>query len=232
MESATDQTFDDLEILLIDDCSTDTTPQILKDTAQLDPRICVYTNSSNLGVAETRNYGMSLARGKYIAFLDSDDVWAPDKLEQQISDLEERELDLSYTAYYLMDESGRTTGGDWSVPADLDYRRMLRENVIGCSTAVFRREAAEAGNLRMRGDYRHEDYVFWLEMLQNGCKAGGIDLPLMGYRIRTDSRNADKRKAAVERWRVYRQFLLLPWWRSAVLFISYGINSVKKHYLW
>lgn len=229
VESAMLQTERDLQILLLDDCSTDETANILNALAKEDSRILTYISPQNRGVAETRNHGMALALGTYIAFLDGDDIWLPDKLERQLADMERRGLDLSYTAYYLMDEAGRPAGKDYSVPESLDYDRLLRENVIGCSAALFRRETA--AGIYMRGEYAHEDYVFWLELLQKGCKAGGVDLPLMGYRVLAGSRSADKKKAAAGRWSIYRKFLKLPAWKAAVLLAEYGIRGIRKHFI-
>lgn len=155
-------------------------------------------------------------------------MWLPDKLERQLADMENRELTLFYTSYYLMNWQGEPTGKEYRVPPQLEYGCLLRENVIGCSTAVFRQEVA--AGLRMRGDYAHEDYVFWLELMGRGCVAGGIDRLLMGYRVHPSSRSADKSKATKERWRIYRKFLGLPMIKSLGYFLAYGIGGIRKHW--
>lgn len=227
--SALAQTYEELEILVIDDCSTDDTIAIASKIANLDTRIKTIRNDHNLGVAATRNRGIKESAGEYIAFLDGDDAWQPDKLERQLSWLEETQADLCYTAYSFMDEDGLPIRHSYPVPEETSFEVLLRENVIGLSTVLIRRSAI--GGVRMRGEFAHEDYVFWLELLGCGIKAVGINEPLTRYRISASSRSGNKRKAAKNRWLIYRKFLKMGRLRSGITFLQYGIRGIKKHYV-
>lgn len=229
VHTAQHQTVTDLEILLVDDCSQDGTAAVAHTLAQGDPRIRVLRNPRNLGVAASRNNAIKQAAGDYIAFLDADDLWLPDKLEQQLDLMQRAALDLCYTGYSFIDENGVQMRSPYNVPDSVDLQTMLRENVIGCSTAVFRREAI--GKIRMRPEYAHEDYVFWLELLNAGCRAGGINRPLMQYRVSPQGRSGNKPKAALGRWQIYRQFLQMGRLRSAWWFTQYSFRGIRKHWL-
>ena len=226
VQSALSQTFPDFELLMLDDCSTDGTAELMSRIAEKDSRIRVLLNEKNLGVAQTRNKGLAAAQGEYIAFLDADDLWMPDKLERQINAMREKELDLCYTAYSFIDGNGSPIRKPYRVPETLSMERLLGENVIGLSSAVIRVDAV--GSVRMRGEYSHEDYVFWLELLQKGCRAGGVDIPLMQYRVSESNRSGDKKKAALGRWVIYRKFLGLGLPQSLWWFVQYGIKGLRK----
>jgi teichuronic acid biosynthesis glycosyltransferase TuaG len=225
ISSAMAQSWKDLEILVMDDGSTDDSSRIARELADLDDRIRLLPNEKNLGVEATRNRGLDLARGEWIAFLDADDAWLPDKLEKQMSRLRQTGGDLSYTGYTFIDRDSRAIRRPYEVPESVQWRRFLAENVIGCSTALFRKP----DTIRMRTGYGHEDYVFWLELLRAGYRAVGVNEPLMRYRVTEESRSGDKKRAAKSRWRIYRQFLGLDVFRSAGYFASYAIRGIIKH---
>ena len=139
VNSALTQTYSQLEILIIDDCSQDNTLKIVKSLAQKDNRIRVLKNEMNQGTAATRNRGLRESKGDFIAFLDGDDVWHPDKLERQLDLLKQTDAALCYTAYdFINAEGGSLPGQIYHVPEQCSLSRLLRENVIGCSTAIFR----------------------------------------------------------------------------------------------
>jgi teichuronic acid biosynthesis glycosyltransferase TuaG len=225
--SALRQSVKDIEVLVIDDGSADDTLQVAQALAREDRRVRVAANGRNMGVARTRNRGIDDARGDYIAFLDGDDEWRRDKLEKQLAFMEQTRCDLSYTAYALMDEKGDVRGKPYHVPRRISVPRLLRENVVGCSSAVIRRAAV--GDIRMRPGYAHEDYVFWLELLRNGRVAGGIDEALMRYRILPSARSAKKPKAAAGRWKIYRDFMGLSFPAALFLIAVYTWKGFRKH---
>jgi teichuronic acid biosynthesis glycosyltransferase TuaG len=225
ISSAMAQSWQDLEILMLDDGSTDASRRIVQKLAELDNRIQLFPSEKNLGVEATRNRGLDLARGEWIAFLDADDAWLPDKLEKQMACLCQSRCDLCYTGYSFIDRASRTIRQPYEVPEAITWRQFLAENVIGCSTALFRKP----DTIRLRSGYGHEDYVFWLELLRAGYKAVGINEPLMRYRITQASRSWDKKRAARNRWRIYRQFLGLDIFHSAGYFAAYAIRGLHKH---
>lgn len=226
--SALGQTHRDLEVLILDDASGDDTPVIANRLAEQDSRVRAFSNAANLGVAETRNRGLEEARGEWVAFLDGDDLWLPDKLEKQLARLSETGGDLCYTGYSFINEAGTPIRTPYRIPEDFRWETLLRENIIGCSTALFRRPADPP--IRMRGEYQHEDYVFWLELIRSGYRPVGLDQPLMRYRVSPSNRSGNKTKAAAGRWKIFRQFLRFGRIRSASLLCSYGLRGLCKHF--
>ncbi|MGE4584343.1 MAG: glycosyltransferase family 2 protein [Sphaerochaeta sp.] len=227
VESVCAQTYDDLEILIADDASTDDTLALLTELAGGDDRIRVIPILQNGGVANARNVLFSHASGEYLAFLDSDDLWLPEKLEKQIALLETSGADLVYSSYDFINEMGKQTGKTNLVPKQCTFSALLKENFILPSTVVMRTSSLQ--NHRMDGNYAHEDYVFWLSLLQDGRKAVGNPEVLVHYRIDASSRSANKRKAAKNRWIVYRRFLHLNRLASTWYFCNYAFHGIIKY---
>lgn len=226
VRSALAQTFTDFELLVLDDCSTDGTVSILKRLAQEDSRIRILSNEVNLGVAKTRNRGIELCRGEYIALLDSDDLWYPEKLEKQLALARSTGSEILYCSYDMIDEAGQPRGS-FAVPERTDFDAMLVRSVLSCSTVLLKRDAL--GDIRFDPSYYHEDYVFWLALLQRGLRASGIAEPLGAYRVMSGSRSANKLTAAKYRWQVYRDYLHYPLLHSGRLFIAYALAGVRKY---
>jgi len=229
VNSALQQTHRDIEIIIIDDKSSDNTLSIASSLADHDRRVKILSNPQNLGVANARNAGIAAATGDYIAFLDADDIWVPDKLAKQLNKLESEKLDLCYTAYGFIDAEGNPFGKLYRVPEKISFAELLKENVIGCSTVLFRRKLSE--HTKMRAEYSHEDYVFWLELLRGGAGAGGIDEPLMLYRKTAGGRSFNKFNSAKNRFKIYRDFLGMRIPASVICLVSYAVHGVKKHWL-
>jgi len=228
VESVLAQTYQDFEVIIIDDKSTDDTLACARNLAERDKRIRVIANPENLGVVQSRNKGFSAATGDLIAFLDSDDLWLPEKLEKQIDLMELKSLDLCYTAYSIIDADGKIHGKTYHVPETTSFKKMLKENVIGNSSVMLRKSLTD--NVKIREGYAHEDYVMWLELLRNGAKAGGINEPLMLYRKTDKGRSFNKMSAAKGRFHIYRDFLGFDPVKSLLYFSVYAINGAKKHW--
>lgn len=222
------QSFADIEILVIDDASVDSTREIVEGLAREDKRVRLLRNDGNMGVANSRNRGFDEAKGEYAALLDADDEWLPEKLERQLAFIANAGCDICCTSYFLMDSEGRSLGKTVFVPDDVSFNLMLRKNVIGASTAVFK--TGIVSELRMRSDFMHEDYVFWLEALKTGYTARGLNEPLMRYCFSESGRSHDKRNAAKERWKVYRRYLGYSWLKSAHYFLIYAAHGIRKYY--
>ncbi len=218
------QTVSDWELIIIEDCSTDESRSLAERLAAEDPRIRLLKNPRNMGTAASRMKGIRESRGQWLAFLDCDDLWLPDKLEKQLPLLET--ADVVYSSYQMIDENDRTIRV-YRTRNTVNFELMLEENYIGCSSVILRRELFDY--IGFRKDFYHEDYVLWLELIQQGAIFCGIDEVLMQYRLRRNARSSGKLKCAVERWRIYRQFLELPLWKSLICFLRYGWNGLRKY---
>ena len=223
--SVQSQTYKNWEMVIVDDGSTDDSQNIVMELAAKDQRICYYKNECNMGVAETRNRAIQLAKGKYIAFLDSDDLWKNNKLEKQIAWMEEKNSAFCYTACEIIDEMGNTTGKVRHVPADVDYKMLLKSNVIPCLTVVLDRTKFTSIVMPKLG---HEDYATWLTLLQECERAEGIDEVLASYRETSSSLSGNKLIAAKWTWHIYRDYLGLSLLESICNFISYVLGAFKK----
>lgn len=227
IRSVMEQTFQNWELIVLDDGSRDHTRQIIETLAQQDQRIRNCPNERNMGVARTRNRGFDLCRGRYVALLDSDDIWHPEKLEKQLARAQETGAELIFTPYALMDASGAPVGTEYLVPAQVSYSQLLKENVIGCSTVMLSAHLLQ--NYRFETDFFHEDYVLWLRLLQDGCTAVSCSEVLVNWRYLPNSRSFDKRKSAMNRWRIYRKYLKLPLHKSAFYFAAYAVRGIRKY---
>lgn len=221
------QTVSDWELIVLDDGSTDRTFQIMERLGKTDHRIQVYQNAANMGVARTRNAGIERCRGKYVAFLDSDDIWNPDKLEKQVALAESTGAGIVYCSYAIVDAKGNKNKDDYMVPPQTDFEHLLRENVVLCSAMMVRAEILNT--IRFNPEYFHEDFVLMLDMLKAGHKAVGYTDVLMKWRYIGNSRSFDKRKAAGNRWRVYREYLKLPLIKSVGIMVEYALAGFRKY---
>jgi teichuronic acid biosynthesis glycosyltransferase TuaG len=224
IRSVLSQSADDLELIIVDDCSADSTLDVIESFAAGDPRISVYTNPSNCGAARTRNTAISHAKGKYIAFIDSDDLWERNKLEIQLNIMESCKCDLCYTSYRFIDRKGNSVGNTYLVPARLTYKGLLKENVIGCTTVLLRSDILPAEPFNP--GFFHEDYVLWLKLLRAGKTAIGVLDPLVRYRM--GGRSANKLSAARHRWIIYRQAEKLPFLHAVFYMVSYSFRGATK----
>ncbi len=214
-----------LEIIVVDDYSTDDIFSII----QLFncPNIIYAKNDNNLGVALTRNKGVLLAKGKYVAFLDADDFWADDKLKKQIELIENTNSVMCVTARELIKPDGETTGRIIPVKEIITYKDLLKHNSINCSSVLIKTDVAK--EFPMHNDECHEDYIMWLEVLSKYASACGINEPLLKYRIGGKGKSGGKLKSARMTFMVYRR-MGFGWLKSCFCFCSYAFNGVKKHF--
>lgn len=228
VRSVMTQTYNNWEMLIIDDSSTDNTCMIANKLADEDKRINLIKNPCNMGTARTRNRGLELSKGDYVAFLDADDVWKKDKLHLQMEKLKSENADLAYSSYAIVDSDGEASRSAYMVPETITFDGLLKENVIGCSTVILSAEIAK--KYRFVEDYYHEDYCLWLNLLRDGYKAAGCSEVLVEWRLITNSRSFNKRNSAMYRWKIYREYLNLPVRKSIRLFFCYFIGGIKKYY--
>ena len=225
--SVTAQTLTDWELIIIDDCSADDSFAIAQAWQEKDSRITALRNDANSGVAKIRNRGIDMARGSYIAFLDSDDIWLPEKLERQLVAMTAADAQIGYCSYAIIDETGKPVRADYLVPPTARFEDILKENYIQCSAMLIRADIVK--KIKFNPDYYHEDYVLGLDMLRAGYRAVGCREILLQWRYLAHSRSFDKRKGAVNRWRIYRRYLKLPLPRAAYLFACYTAAGLRKY---
>lgn len=227
LESVICQTYENIEILLIDDCSTDNSVEILRDYEKRDSRIKVFTSEKNQGVAAVRNRGIQAAKGEYIALLDSDDIWVDTKLEKQIESLRRTGAQISYCSYSFTDENDNEILRPFIVPEKTTYKQMLYCNYMSCSTVLI--EASLLKKHPFKREFYHEDYVLWLELLSIPTTNVGIKEVLAYYRQVSGSRSHNKINAAKKRWDIYRNALDMKFIHSCFAMIGYGFNAIKKY---
>ena len=227
INSVISQSHKDWKLLVVNDSSTDLTASIVNSYVVLDSRISLIDNKGTKGAAGARNYGMSISRGDYVAFIDCDDVWHSDKLKTQIELMQEDKADFSYTSYEIIDSTGSNCRKTYMVPERITFNEMLKENYIGCSTVIV--SGSIAKDYIFSTDFYHEDYCLWLQLLKDGFKAIGCSQPLVKWRFISGSRSSNKLKSAVSRWRIYRKRLNLSFILSVKSLISYVINGINKY---
>lgn len=216
------QTYSDWELLIIDDASTDGTLAIARELARTEERIRIIQLTQNAGVASARNRGIAAARGQYIAFLDSDDLWLPNKLRIQIEFMQAGGAAFSFAEYRRFDDSGMLSK-PIKVPDSVRYNQLLRGNVIGCLTVAIDRFRIPEVSMP---PIKHEDYVAWLGILKRGNVGWGIHQDLARYRVTSTSVSADKKRAAGWTWDIYRRIERLSLMRSIWCFANYFLHAI------
>lgn len=222
------QTYEDWEWLVTDDCSTDSTLDILYSLAAQDDRIKVYKNKINSGAAVSRNISLENSRGDYIAFIDSDDVWLEKKLEMQLCFMGD-DIDFSFTAYDLIDAESKNLNMfiDVSHSGSFDYKDMLlKKATIGCSTVMLRRKAFI--DISMPLLRTGQDYATWLKLLKTGVKAHLFNQVCSHYRILPNSISRNKFKKAKRQWQIYRDVERLNFIYSIYCFQSYARRAIFR----
>lgn len=230
------QTYPDFEVLVMNDCSQDRTPEIVEKYAQKDPRIHLINLPGNKGVSHARNQGVEKASGEWIAFLDSDDMWTKDKLEKQLElqkSLREKEPSIEdpeflFTGSSFIDENGDPLASVLHVPERVDFSELLKQNIISCSSVLIRRSLIQKYPMPC-SDRFHEDFATWLTILKNEkIEAYGLDEPLLIYRVTRSSRSGNKCKAACMTFRAYR-YIGLSVTKSLRSWLVYSFRSLRKY---
>ncbi len=226
INSVLSQTYTNFELLVVNDCSTDRTAELVKSIAAKDSRVRLISNVKNNGVSYTRKHGLEEAKGDWIAILDSDDAWEPEKLEKQIVLQRRTNADLLFTGSAFMDSEGHPI--DWCLhaPKEVTYRQLLKQNVLSNSSALVRKELY--AKYYAIGDGMHEDFAIWLSILKEGKKAYGVDEPLLIYRIAKSSKSGNKVKAARMNWNTYR-YVGLNLMEAIYYECWYIFNGIRKY---
>ena len=226
IESVQAQTYSDWELLLIDACSTDSSAELIKSFTDNDNRIRYVKLNKNSGAAVTRNTGLAMAKGRYIAFLDSDDIWKAQKLEKQMELIKEKDIGFVFTSYRYVMQDGSPMSKVARAPEKIDYNGLLKNTIIGCSTVLIDKKLI--GDFRMANVRRGQDTATWLQLLKKTDYAYGIYDDLVWYRVVSGSLSDNKFTAIKRTWNTYRnvEHLSLP--KAMYVFVFYAYNAVKK----
>ena len=223
-DSVLSQTYKDWEWIIVDDCSTDGSFEYIKELTKDDKRIKVLQTPKNGGSAVARNIGLRNASGRYITFLDSDDLLDPNFLESQLDFIKDNGPLIS--AGYRRQAEHTCT--NFFVPDETDYKKALRGNPLSCLTTMYDRSVI--GDLYFDETYnRHEDYIFWLTILKRGIVAKGNHKVLATYVIHSNSKNSNKTKLVKTMYRVYHESQGFNWLKSWIYVFRYVLYSKKKY---
>ncbi|MCX5774590.1 MAG: glycosyltransferase family 2 protein [Fusobacteria bacterium] len=226
IRSVLNQTYNNFELIVVDDASSDSTLKKIEKLSKFDSRIKVYTNIANRGVVNSRNFATKKAQGKYIAFLDSDDLWLPEKLNKQIGCAQRENIPLLFSGYYKITPN-EVMRGEVKVPKSVDYQKLLKSNYMGCLTVMYDQEKME--KFYFEEINMSEDYLLWLQMLKKIKKAVSVQEPLAKYRVASRTRASNKFKAVFYQWRIYRDYENLNIFDAFYYFLHYIIIGYRRY---
>ena len=220
------QSYSNWELLIVDDCSLDNSRELLLKIAEKDERIRMTFLDKNIGAAEARNVAIQQAKGKYIAFLDSDDYWEKEKLANQIGFMKSNDIAFSFSSYIPISEDGKVSYPPILSIEKIGYHDYLKNTIIGCLTVVIDRE--KTGDFEMPNIRSSHDMALWLLIMKRGFYAYGLDENLAKYRNVSISNTSSKWRAAKDVWMVYRKIEKLSFLYSIWCFLNYAFNAIIK----
>ena len=229
IECVRKQTFENWELLLVEDCSKDNTVAVILeylDKVQ-DARVRLIRQEKNNGAARSRNRGLREAGGRYIAYLDADDLWVPEKLEKELAFMEEKQAAFAFTGYEFADENGKGLGKVVRVPEILTYKEALKNTTIFTTTVMFDTEKIDKKFLEMP-IIKSEDTALWWKVLRSGYVAYGLDENLVRYRRAGKSLSSNKLEAMRRIWNLYRKAEGMSIPSSAYHFCYWAVNAVLR----
>lgn len=227
IESVTKQTYRDFELIVVDDDSSDSSYEIVKSIADIEPKVIVIKNHHTKGASGARQTAIDVAKGGYIAFLDSDDIWHPEKLEKSIQFMEKHDYAFIYTDYYIF--KNKLTdfyGFKYETPNSISYNDLLKYCPIGCLTVVLKEDIIRGVTFR---DYPKEDYLYWLDILRNDHKAHRLPQALSFYRTGHQSISSNKFKEIKRQFYIIHHLHDISILRSFLCIAIYAINGIIKN---
>lgn len=229
VQSVLSQTYEDWELLLVDDGSTDGSGETIQRLAEEDTtnRIKVLLPKEHGTAARARNYGLQHAEGRYIAFIDADDLWEKDKLLKEMTFMKEKKVGFVFTGYEFADANGVGNGKIVKVPKTLNYKQALKNTTIFTSTVLIDTTVIDK-SLVMMPEIKSEDTATWYQILRNGHLAYGLNENLVKYRRVANSLSANKLEAIRRIWNLYRKAEKLPVLYSAYNFVFWAIRAVLR----
>ncbi len=227
IESVQAQTYTNWEqIVVIDSGTTDNTAEIVQEISDKDPRIKLYRITNGKGLALARNTAIQNARGQFVAFLDSDDIWISNKLTEQVQFMILNSLDMSCCGFRRVSDDLVTVGFLQLPPQNITYWKLLANNRMACLTVMI--DQSKVGEFQFQEIY-HEDFLLWLSLLKKGFKCQGLQKDLARYRILKNSRSANKLKMIKVRWKILREYQKLNFIVSTFYLMLYGLTSLMKY---
>lgn len=228
LESIFKQTYSDIEIVLVDDCSSDNSEEVIKGYMETHPNIVYFKQPTNQGAGAARNKALELARGQYVAFLDADDLWYPEKTEKQINLLKEKDGAFSYTAIEMIDVDGNVVKKKRKVKEQIKYKFLLHNTMIATSTVIVDR--TKLGDFRMPLRRGGQDYATWLMLLRDGTVAYGINEALEQYRVGNKNSLAGKKGKSIKQvWEIQTQQEHICKFKAMINVCFFVFNALKKY---
>lgn len=228
IECVLNQTYKNWEWLLVDDCSPDDSAIIIKKYAKNDNRIKYFKLSENSGAAVTRNKALAESTGRFVAYLDADDLWKNDKLEKQVKFMLENQYSFTCTDYEKITETGNSLNKIIKIPKKVDYNLFLRNTIIQTVGVMVDTKLTGKELLKMPNIRRRQDAATWCQLLKNGHDCYECPENLSYYRVVTNSLSSNKFKAIKMNWYWYRKIEKLSLWKACYCFIGYAFNGVRK----
>jgi len=225
IESVMAQSYINWELILVDDCSTDRSYELAQKYEKTDSRIISMRLKRNFGTANARNKAVEMANGKYIAFIDSDDIWSHEKLEKQLQFMKNRKLVFTFSSYYVINEAGARTSY-FDVPSRVSYSDLLHTNSVGNLTAIY--DAEFFGKVPFVKK-RYEDYILWLNLLRKIPYTCAQEEYLAEYRKYDSSYSSNKFKGLVWQWNIYRGIEKINFFKSVYYLICYAFHGLFKY---
>lgn len=227
VDSVLRQSYPTWELIIIDDNSKDNSVSIVNTYINKDTRIKLIEQKNNNGPAITRNLGIKEAKGRFITFLDSDDIWEQSFIEESLKFQKEKNVTFTFASYYRRNEDFSRDNGTFYVPKKVNYSSLLKTCPISCLTAMY--DTKKLNKMYMPMILKRQDYGLWLAILKKTDYAYGINKPLATYRMREGSVSRNKFKAAQYQWRIYRKTERLNIFKSIYFFVHYAYNGFKKY---
>ena len=223
-----EQTYSNWEMILVDDCSNDGSESVIKKLTKNDQRFKYFKLEQNSGAAVARNAAIKESTGRFVAFLDSDDLWRKDKLEKQVSFMLENKIGFSCTDYEVIDENGLTKNKIVSMPKIINYNLFLRNTIIQTVGVMVDTELTGRDLIEMPLIRRRQDAATWCKLLKAGFVCHGLNENLCYYRRVSNSLSANKFKAVKGTWFLYRGIEKLSIPKACFCFVGYAVNACKK----
>lgn len=228
IKTVIDQTYQNWELLLVDDCSKDNSAEIAKEYAKKDKRVKYFKLKENSGAAVARNFALENSKGRFIAYLDSDDLWKKEKLEKQVKFMLENNYAFTCTDYEKIDEEGNSLNKIIKIPKRVNYNLFLRNTIIQTVGVMVDTKLTGKELLVMPNIRRRQDAATWCQLLKNGFDCYEVPENLSYYRVVSNSLSSNKFKAVKMNWYWYRNIEKLSLFKTCYCFVGYAFNAVKK----
>ena len=226
IESILSQTYKNWELIITDGPSSDNTPSIIRRYCEQDKRIYLIIPNQHQGIAEARHTSIQNSHGRFLAFLDSDDIWVNDKLEKQVAFMLQNGFAFTYGNYEIIGMDGKPIGKVIRNGGIVDYHKYLKNTILGCGSVMVDKE--RIGEILQPSDSVNDDMGLWCSILRNGIKAYPINDVLYYYRIRDNGASSHRFKMMKSVWNVYRQQEKMTIYDAFCCFASYAFNAIQK----